>query len=576
MTNHMKRVISILLTAVLLLSVLTSTAILAASLPFVDVKSGDWYYAAVEQMYSEGLIMGRTETSFDPRGTMKRAELVTLMARIAGESTSGCASSVSFKDVKRNSWYADAVGWAVQRGIVNGYDGNVFMPEAPILRQEFAAMIVRFINYIGAVIPKSPAIERFTDYNKIPKWASDDIEALRVMGLFAGDENGRLNPASTLTRGEAATLAARLVTAIRRDVMYGIFDRAEELVDTENGRIVIELAGPETFTGNNLDIELLWRVLGLDIGTYTLITVESELESARGGAYASAAVGDKVDITLTLAVKNKSTLQVTDRKTIALTVKRGDDISEQDYPEFYYKIKLDGTAEITDYIGSSSVRELTIPSMLGGVKVTSIGEEAFSSSRELEAVVIPDGISKIGKRAFELCTSLKGISLPDSVTDIGRGAFYYCTSLKAVRLPRELESIPDYMFYMCTSLEAVLPPEQLREIGVFAFCNCAVKKFVFNDGLERVDDYAFEGCAFTSVEIPNSCEYIGSFAFYNCKGLTDAYIGVGLEKLGSGIFYGSSVTEIRYGGTKAQFGLISSRAPFEDDKTVIYEGGAKA
>ena len=327
-----------------------------------------------------------------------------------------------------------------------------------------------------------------------------------------------------------------------------------------------------TLTADSLN-DLILAALGLDRRTYELELDPGEVDAVRQGDYGKLSPGDRIETELTAAVRNSLTGQSTQRRKLPLILGRSEDIPEEMYPEFYYKIKLDGTAEITDYVGNDSIRTLTVPSSLGGVKVTSIGELAFSECRELEAVTIPKTVTRIGERAFALCTSLDGVSIPDSVTEVGRAAFYYCTSLKGVRLPSRLRYIPDYMFYMCTSLENVLPPEELREIGAYAFCCCKLSSFGFGDGIERIGDYSFEGCALRSVRVPDTCDYVGNWSFYNCASLSDVYLGRGLTQLGSGIFYGTAVTDVSYGGTASEYSAIVKKSTLMGDQKIVCEGG---
>ena len=96
--------------------------------------------------------------------------------------------------------------------------------------------------------------------------------------------------------------------------------------------------------------------------------------------------------------------------------------------DYQYSIIKDGTAEITKYIGSGG--NVTIPSALGGLAVTSIGESAFESS-SLTSVTIPDSVKSIGEYAFRYCTSLTSIDIPDSVMSIDEFALETAQALRA-------------------------------------------------------------------------------------------------------------------------------------------------
>lgn len=102
--------------------------------------------------------------------------------------------------------------------------------------------------------------------------------------------------------------------------------------------------------------------------------------------------------------------------------------------DYKYALLDDGTVEITKYKGKEEA--LTIPDILGGKKVTSIGDRAFSFCGSLTFVAIPDSVTSIENCAFQYC-SLEGVSIPDSVAEIGENPFYSCEALKAISVSPE-------------------------------------------------------------------------------------------------------------------------------------------
>jgi len=132
---NVKRILSALLCAVMLFGTLAVCASSAEKLPFTDVKNTKWFYDAIKAVYDAGFMNGKSDTKFEPNATMTRAELVVLLSRLADADVADKGQSLAFKDTKKNAWYADAVGWGVEAGLVNGYEGNTFKPNAPILRQ---------------------------------------------------------------------------------------------------------------------------------------------------------------------------------------------------------------------------------------------------------------------------------------------------------------------------------------------------------------------------------------------------------------------------------------------------------
>ncbi|MBQ8524751.1 MAG: leucine-rich repeat protein [Clostridia bacterium] len=542
------------------------------SLPFKDVRSNQWFYGAVQKMYTSGLMEGKSKDKFDPKATMTRAELVTLMARLAGEEVDGLGRFAEhFSDVGKKAWYKDYVGWASKNGLAQGYGGGLFKPNAPIKRLELATFIIRLIDYVELDLPEAPLIERFNDTVTFPSWAKDNIEQMRKLGLIEGNEKSNFLAYASVTRAEVATIVSRFCDQLTVDPMHEALRRIPSVIENRNGRAVIRLGDASTVTPENISLILINSATELDTSVYSVVCDNNAVASIRNGAYKDVEVGGYYDTQLKIYIKNKITGEVTDPYNLEVKIIRVADLEAEMIPEFKYKIKTDGTCEIVDYIGVRYVKNLKIPSSIGGHRVTSIGKAAFKESRELESVVIPDSVTFIDTEAFSLCRNLEKVSIPSSVTKIGRAAFYYCSSLESVRLPRNLARIPDYMFYMCTSLEEIITYDTLEEVGKYSFSNCSLVDFNFNEGLEIVGEYAFEGCLFTSVRLPDSCTYAGHWAFYNCLLLSEASFGDRLELIGSGILYNTAVKELHFRGTSETFDNIYMLSAFDKEFPIIFE-----
>ena len=178
----------------------------AQGMTFGDVKETDWFAGAVEFVTSRGIFQG-TGDGFQPNAPMNRAMLVTVLQRIAGEKARG---ENTFGDVEPDAWYADAVIWASENGIVNGTD-NGFEPDEPVTREQIATMLYRFMKYLGYDVSASKALSGFPDGGDASPWAKEAMEWAAGVGLFQGDQNGNLNPGGKATRAEVATLVERLI-----------------------------------------------------------------------------------------------------------------------------------------------------------------------------------------------------------------------------------------------------------------------------------------------------------------------------------------------------------------------------
>lgn len=181
----------------------------AQGMTFGDVKETDWFAGAVEFVTSRGIFQG-TGDGFQPNAPMNRAMLVTVLQRIAGEKARG---ENTFGDVEPDAWYADAVIWASENGIVNGTDKG-FEPDEPVTREQIATMLYRFMKYLGYDVSASKALSGFPDGGDASPWAKEAMEWAAGVGLFQGDQNGNLNPGGKATRAEVATLVERLIGLI--------------------------------------------------------------------------------------------------------------------------------------------------------------------------------------------------------------------------------------------------------------------------------------------------------------------------------------------------------------------------
>ena len=213
--TEMKRFLSLFAAVLMLLSALTVFASAESELPFRDVPEGKWYYPHVLSMYRRGLMEGESPTFFAPRIPMTRAEFVTVLSRAVGADVEGCSSVLAgVSDADEDAWYADAPGWAIREGFVKGYTDGTVKPDAPIVRQEMAVLLGRYLRYIGAELPDNSVTDAFTDAASFPKWAKGDIDLLRRSGVAQGDDRGAFLPARETLRCEVAAFLDRILTVI--------------------------------------------------------------------------------------------------------------------------------------------------------------------------------------------------------------------------------------------------------------------------------------------------------------------------------------------------------------------------
>ena len=262
--------------------------------------------------------------------------------------------------------------------------------------------------------------------------------------------------------------------------------------------------------------------------------------------------------------------------------------------EFRY-ITNNSTISITGYTGPEG--DVTIPSVITGLPVTSIWDWAFGNSTILTSVTIPSSVTNIGTYAFTDSTSLTTITvnpdnpvyssvggvlfnknrtkliicpggkagnytLPNTVATIGDWAFYYCTNLASVTIPNNVNRIGysaffgcsgltnavigngvtrigDYAFYICSSLTSVSIPTSVTSFGEGAFGLCTSLPCVtIPNSVTEIGDYAFSDCrSLTNITIPNSVVSIGNYAFSDCDSSTSVSIPNSVTNIGNYAFY---------------------------------------
>ncbi len=176
-----------------------------------------------------------------------------------------------------------------------------------------------------------------------------------------------------------------------------------------------------------------------------------------------------------------------------------------------------GTATVTRGPTNGAV---TIPSMLGGYPVTSIGSEAFSGRTGVTAVTIPDSVTNIGYAAFRNCTGLTTVTIPESVVDIGQGAFIYCAGLTNVSIGRGMMNIGQSAFEMCTGLTAVAIPDNVVNIDNSAFSRCSnLTSVAIGNGVKSIGSWAFSESGLLNVTVPAGVTNIGVGAWETCDKL---------------------------------------------------------
>ncbi len=178
-----------------------------AALGFMDVAESDWFFDSVKYAKENKLMSGISETEFAPNASVTRAMLVVVLHRIEGEPQTGVAA---FADVEGGQWYANAVAWAANEGIVNGVGDGKFAPNADITREQIATILYKYSQKKSEVEAASIGIIA-PDRDKISDWAVEGMSWAVAEKLITGKDGGVLDPGGKATRAEIATILMRFL-----------------------------------------------------------------------------------------------------------------------------------------------------------------------------------------------------------------------------------------------------------------------------------------------------------------------------------------------------------------------------
>lgn len=173
---------------------------------FSDVNLRKWFYNEVNTALENGWFKGLTATRFGPDDGMTRAMLVQVLYRMSG---SKAASTAQFTDVADGKWYAEAIAWASENGIVNGFTDGRFQPDTLITRQQLAAILYRYDTYRGHTPQGSAALDGYADAASVESWAAEAMSWANGNGLVTGVTPTTLVPNGTATRAQVAVILSR-------------------------------------------------------------------------------------------------------------------------------------------------------------------------------------------------------------------------------------------------------------------------------------------------------------------------------------------------------------------------------
>ena len=230
--------------------------------------------------------------------------------------------------------------------------------------------------------------------------------------------------------------------------------------------------------------------------------------------------------------------------------------------------------------GLHGLTELVLPPGIGAV-----GEYAFYAIDNVREIILPDGCSSIGSHCFMNCTALENVYIPDGIEIIQNNTFRGCPNLREIRLPKTVNRISYSAFALCTNLQDVyIPDRSMNDVAADAFDDVPstlrvhtysfseVAKVAQNSGLtvipidrpdntvflpngvEIIEERAFEGTAGEVYSLPDGCVRIESLAFANCPNMQLITIPDSVTYIAEDAFSGNDMmVRCRYPSTAAEF-----------------------
>ena len=176
---------------------------------FTDVRESDWFYNSVKDIYERGLMVGTDKDRFSPKQNASRAMIATVLWRMAGSPAP--MRDDTYRDCDLNAYYARAVAWGTEQGVLLGYGGGLFGPSDPITREQLAVVLYR-----TAGTPETGGnLNAFCDREQAGGFAETAVSWAVECGVLCGKGNGILDPKGNATRAEAAAMLQRFITVMK-------------------------------------------------------------------------------------------------------------------------------------------------------------------------------------------------------------------------------------------------------------------------------------------------------------------------------------------------------------------------
>ena len=202
-----KRLLSLALALCLVCSLLPGTALAAGENPFTDVSASHWAHDDITYVFENDLMNGTDGSLFSPESTTTRAQLVTVLYRLAGQPAADWENP--FWDVPASAWFHDAVTWAWENDITGGVSSTHFGAGNAVTREQLAAFLYRYAQDQGYDTSARADLSGYSDAGLVSSYATEALSWANATGLITGTTATTLSPKGSATRAQVATILSR-------------------------------------------------------------------------------------------------------------------------------------------------------------------------------------------------------------------------------------------------------------------------------------------------------------------------------------------------------------------------------
>ena len=202
-----KRLLSLALALCLVCSLLPGTALAAGENPFTDVPASPWAHDDITYVYENDLMNGTDGSLFSPESTTTRAQVVTVLYRLAGQPAADWENP--FWDVPASAWFHDAVTWAWENDITGGVSSTHFGAGNAVTREQLATFLYRYAQDQGYDTSARADLSGYSDAGLVSSYATEALSWANATGLITGTTGTTLSPKGSATRAQVATILSR-------------------------------------------------------------------------------------------------------------------------------------------------------------------------------------------------------------------------------------------------------------------------------------------------------------------------------------------------------------------------------